>query len=109
MVTVFVGVECSFDEVHLPDWLVAVIAAVAGSIVGILFGFLLYWCCCKRYCVSFYSALLFMVIRLVTSLLRSKFFSLTPPGVSGLLLLTETFEFYNEIFKIYMDGLTVYL
>ena len=50
MVPVFLGVDCSFDKVHLPDWLVAVIAAVAGSIVGILFGFLLYWCCCKRYC-----------------------------------------------------------
>ena len=52
MITVFAGVDCSLDKVHLPDWLVAVIAAVAGSIVGILFGFLLYWCCCKRYCAT---------------------------------------------------------
>ena len=57
MITVFAGVDCSLDKVHLPDWLVAVIAAVAGSIVGILFGFLLYWCCCKRYYAPFHSVL----------------------------------------------------
>ena len=33
----------------MPDWVVALAAAVGGSLVGLLVGFLLYKCCCKTY------------------------------------------------------------
>ncbi|KAK2187655.1 hypothetical protein NP493_158g03012 [Ridgeia piscesae] len=32
---------------NVPDWVVALVAAVGGSLVGLLVGFLLYKCCCK--------------------------------------------------------------
>ena len=34
-------------SIKLPDWVIAVAAAVGGSLVGVLVGFLLYKCCCK--------------------------------------------------------------
>jgi hypothetical protein len=37
-----------WDSVHLPDWIVAVIAAIAGSLIGVVMGFVLYKCCCQR-------------------------------------------------------------
>ena len=36
------------DVVHLPDWVVAVAAAIGGSMIGVVIGFLLYKCCCRR-------------------------------------------------------------
>jgi len=37
-----------WDSKHLPDWLVAVAAAVIGSLVGVAVGFLIYNFCCRR-------------------------------------------------------------
>jgi len=38
-----------WDNEHLPDWLVAVAAAVIGCLVGVAVGFLIYNFCCRRY------------------------------------------------------------
>ncbi|ELU09404.1 hypothetical protein CAPTEDRAFT_223958 [Capitella teleta] len=36
-----------WDRVQMPDWAVALLAALGGSLIGVLAGFLLYKCCCK--------------------------------------------------------------
>jgi len=43
-----------WDSKHLPDWLVAVAAAVIGSLVGVAIGFLIYNFCCRRYAANTY-------------------------------------------------------
>jgi len=37
-----------WDSKHLPDWLVAVAAAVVGCLIGVAVGFLIYNLCCQR-------------------------------------------------------------
>jgi uncharacterized integral membrane protein len=36
-----------WERVQMPDWAVALLAALGGSLIGVLAGFLLYKCCCK--------------------------------------------------------------
>ena len=47
MVT-YIGIaEICENWYEIPDWMIAVLAALGGSIFGVVIGLILYKCCCK--------------------------------------------------------------